>query len=162
MDYTKSIFMLFRIILLITVSAYLLLLNRKKINGSIIYQWKTSVRTEFIVNTLNIGSFISAMLFIIFLDEGLFSTYRYYKIILDGVIISLIVLFFTLPKNYILTDKGILFEGNFIKWSDVLSFEKKNDKFILYLKKFGLLKKIEIIPDNYEKIYTVFFNNIKK
>lgn len=153
--------LLFRILVLITVLLDLSLIFRKKFHGKEIFSWRTTTKMEFKVNTLKIGTFTTAMLLLIFMDEGINKSYRNFKIIFDVLIIALLLLLFLIPKKYIITDKGILINGLFRRWEDFISYEKKNEIIILYQKKIGLLTKIEITVENMEKVETIISQKLK-
>lgn len=162
MENIDSGLLLCRLIVIITITIDIILIHRKKYLGKEIFTWKTKFSTEFIANHFKIGTFACAILLLMFIDEGTNDSYRYYKIILDISILTLLCILLLIPKRYIISDKGILIGGSFIEWTRILSFEKKKQIIILNQKKFGLLSKIEITVENVEKVEKIIEEKIKK
>lgn len=160
--------MLLRILILITISIELLASftlhkhKREKFIGKEIYGWKTKIKTEFIASSLKIGIYTSAILLLIFIDEGLNNLYKNYKILLDIFILILLWILFLIPKEYLITDKGILINSIFRQWKEFFDYKKKGNIIILYQKKYGLVKKIDITLENSLEVEKIISKKIEK
>lgn len=91
------------------------LLKNKRCKGKIIVQWKTTVKRELQNNIIDINIFIIAVAMIVIFDDALVVVV-WYKIFMDIALLVCIIALLLMPKDVIITDKGILFTGIFSPW----------------------------------------------
>lgn len=107
---------LLRFVAFAIIITALVLLKNKRCRGKIIVQWRTTLKCELLNNIMNLNMFIIAIAMVVIFDDVLFDVV-WFKIFMDIGLLACITALLLMPKDAIITDKGILFAGIFMPWN---------------------------------------------
>lgn len=151
---------LLRILAFAAIIVSFAFLKNRRTRGKIIFQQKTTIKRELQNNVANLNMFIITISMIIIFDDVLVDIV-WNKIFMDIALLVCITVLLLLPKDVIITDKGILFTGIFRPWNIFTRYRTNRiNKTIVLWRMVLLFSEKIIIPvediDEVEKILPLY------